>query len=179
MLLTHKRNLAKRGYPSAKLNRELKKIQFLMRINKTLKNKKQHKQKPNNTNDKPTFITRYCPNAGRPFRLVHKHWTSISTDNAHLNRFLKNTPRLSYKSNPNFAKKLVRAKLKQLEDLTNTSDGQPYPQSNTDIIQKADLKYIIDKNDHTQFSYCSDYHCPLHDRMILSQHVRSKITHRT
>ena len=181
MLLIHKRNLAKRGYPTARVNKQLKDIRFSMRIQIALHNKKRKThQMPIGATNKPVFPTRYCPNAGKAFRIVHKHWTSTSSDNKHLEKFLLNTPRLAYKSNPNLANKLVRAKLrKPMNPHISTPDHSPHLSRETEITQKANLKHTTHRETRSLFRHCTNQQCPLHGRMRISSRARSKISRRT
>ena len=99
MMLHHKRNLAKRGYPKTRTTSQLRQIKFSTRAYTALKDttlKSKHTDTPIEQ-QKPTFVTRYCPNARRAFKIVHRHWTSIHTDIPLLKRFLWATPRLAYK----------------------------------------------------------------------------------
>ena len=116
MILKHKRNLAKRGYPGSKTTEQLRKIKFSMRAERAIKKHKKDKQPTKDKQieaQKPTFATRYCPNARRAFRIVYKHWTAANTNIPVLKRFLKVTPRLAYRANQNLARRLVRAKLRK------------------------------------------------------------------
>ena len=140
---------------------------------------------------KPTFVTRYDPTAKKAFKILRKHWSAINTGVPILKRFLKCTPRLAYRANPNLAKKLVRAKIKP------TQEQNPQPTHNTELNQHnthndtnndniAYLANLIHFNVETQMpghrsgmSSCSNSICPLHSRLINAQQVRSKITRRT
>ena len=187
MIMLHKRNLIKRGYSKTSINRHLKKIKFAMRP--TLMQKA--KEKNNSTiikkcpvNTKPTFVTRYCPNAKKAFRVVRRHWTSITTDIPILKRFLKNTPRLAYRANTNLAKKLVRAKLKEtpvVMPTTNTLTEHPTRTDNeTHLIKLAKLKHQIPRfTERGAITQCDDRRCPLHDKLIHSSQVRSRTSRRT
>ena len=97
------------------INRQLRKMKFTMRAALIGKAKNKN-NKPVTTKrkvPKPTFITQFCPNARKAFRIVKKHWSSIDTNIPTLRKFLRNTPRLPYKANPNLATRLVRAKLRK------------------------------------------------------------------
>ena len=181
MLLTHKRNLAKRGYPTTRINKQLKNIQFSMRTSKALHDKNQKNKHTTVKPNKPVFTTRYCPNAMRAFRSVYKHWTSISTDNIQLRKFLSQKTRLAYRANPNLANKLVRAKLKQPTDhnTPNTSTEGEHPRGHIEIGHKANLKHAVQLDTIHPFPYCPDHRCPLHGRMIPSNLVRSRISKRS
>ena len=184
MILKHKRNLIRRGYCSAKITRELKKIKFNMRTTIALKtkNKRNNETEAQLEATKPTFVTRFCPNAGKAFRILHKHWTNIDTDIPILKRFLSRTPRLAYKANANLAKRLVRAKLRPNRDdesttlATNQTQASNIQQADTtidsvNIIQKANLKYTDISQTWAPggrggVSLCSNSHCPLHNKLI-------------
>ena len=189
MILHHKRNLAKRGYPRARTSSQLKQIKFSTRAHTALKDtttKNKHTDTPIEQ-QKPTFVTRYCPNARRAFRIVHRHWTSVHTDVPLLKRFFRTTPRLAYKSNPNLARKLVRAKLRRHTDeptTATTTDPSAHLQTtqqtqrSSEIVQLANLKHppVTHRNNIT---HCPDSRCPLHPKLIHSRMVRSKISRRT
>ena len=116
MLLLHKRNLAKRGYPKTKTNKLLRNIKFQDRKRKALTNKTNK-----STIQRPTFTTRYCQSAKTAFRIVHRHWTSISTEVPRLRKFLNNKPTLAYKANPSLSRKLVRARVRNPPENNNTN----------------------------------------------------------
>ena len=132
MLLHHKGNLMKRDYSNAVINKHLRSIKFSMRKQLIIKSKeKNNNTRTNNTHNtilKPTFTTRYCPNSGKAFRIVCKHWTSITTNMPALKTLIMNHPRLAYKANFNLSKKLVRAKIKrdQSPSRTKTSHKLKY-----------------------------------------------------
>ena len=120
MLLQHKRNLIRRGYSNTVISRQLKSIKFSMRKASLIQKSKKNCIN-NNSNSitaptlklsKPTYTARYCPNAGKAYRIVHKHWKTTITNSSVLKRLIANRPRLAYKANNNLSKKLVRAKLK-------------------------------------------------------------------
>ena len=178
MLLQHKRNLIRRGYPNSRTTALLKQIKFTMRATKALKKRNNSKHQNKQVEQhKPTFVTKYCPNARKAFKIVCKHWAKISTEIPLLKRFLNNTPRLAYRANPNLTNKLVRAKLKrpptnqEKPHLENTTD------TNTDITELANLIHPAIKPGGN-FTLCTNRSCPLHDKMIYKQSVRSKISRR-
>ena len=74
MLLHHKRNLMRRGYSNAVINKHLRSIKFSIRKQLILKSKdKNNNTRTNNTRNtlsKPTFKTRYYPNPGKAFRII-------------------------------------------------------------------------------------------------------------
>ena len=195
MMMLHKRNLIKRGYTGSEVNRHLNSIKFHMRTSRGLKTKQHKTNHTTNTNTtdkqnpqtqrvrRPTFITRYCPNAKKAFRIIRKHWTSINTEIPILKRFLKTTPRMAYKSNANFTKRLVRAKLKNPNDEcihTDTTKGTNTNDNNPTITARAKLKHQLPKaQERGKLTPCSNKRCILHDRLIHSSTVRSKITRRT
>ena len=140
MLLQRKRNLIRRGYPNSKTTALLRQIKFAMRATKALKKKRNN----NEVQAKPTLVTKYCPNANKAFKIVPKHWTNISTEIPILKRFLRNTPGLAYKANPNLANKLVRAKLKR----PAANQAEPHLENTdtyTDIIKLANLIHPASK----------------------------------
>ena len=192
MIHKHKKNLAKRGYNMSQTGRQLKRIKFSMRANRAL-NKCNNNNKKATTpleTSKPTFVTRYCPNAQKAFRVLLKHWTSVynSTGIPILKRFLKCTPRMAYKANPNLAKKLVRAKLKPIQTeapTTTVVDPQQTDNANNivNILHAANLEYSDVSNQppdsRDTVTLCHNSKCPLHNRLINSSQVRSKISRRT
>ena len=127
MILHHKRNLSKRGYPKSRTTSQLRQVKFSMRTHTALRDTtqttKEHTETPIEQ-QKPTFVTRYCPNARKAFKIVQRHWTAIDTDIPILKRFLKATPQMVYRSNPNLDNKLIRAKLKN-KPRTNLKRHRP------------------------------------------------------
>ena len=178
MILQHERNLTRRRYDTTKTNRLLKEIKFTQRAKRAHNDKHSKHTKTQIEHKKPTFVTRYCPNAKRAFRIVHKHWTSMETDIPILKRFLRCTPRLAYRANPNLAKRLVRAKLKQP---TNCSSTNSHNNKQLNINTLANLRHSVTPNPFGchNFTHCSNNRCPLHLRIINSTQVRSKISRRT
>ena len=192
MLLQHKRNLIRRGYSNAVINRQIKSIKFSMRAQSL------RKKKPKQVNNmattqklpKPTYTARYCPITGKAFRIVCKHWSNITTNSTILKRLLANTPRLAYKANYNLSKKLVRAKLKDSqsdtqsllehsssEHSTNSNDNS---NSNMHITKLANLKHQIPKwHERGTISQCPDRLCPLHNKLMHRSQVRSRTSRRT
>ena len=188
MMLKHKRNLTKRGYPNSKTTERLKKIKFSSRANRT---NKKHTVKQLTTDQqtgpqKPTFVTRYCPNARKAFRIVYKHWTRIDTNIPTLKKFLRVTPRLAYRANANLTRRLVRAKLRRpptSENPTSTecqNSNSTYEDnhSNTPITELADLRFPANKT-NSNITLCHDKNCPLHGKLIQSKTVRSRVSRRT
>ena len=160
-----------------------------MRTNRALNKHKNHRMNETPIEvKKPTFVTRYCPNAQKAFRILLKHWTSVhkSTDIPLLKRFLRRTPRMAYKANPNLAKKLVRAKLKPIrtEESTPTSPNTQQGHTDTiDIVHVANLKHsnvsAQPPDSGNNVTFCQNTKCPLHTKLINSGQVRSKIPTRT
>ena len=66
MMLQHKRNLTKRGYNSTKTTKWLKQIKFSTTTSRALKTEN-NKTEQTTDNCKPTFVTRYHPNARKHF----------------------------------------------------------------------------------------------------------------
>ncbi|MCY4327357.1 MAG: GIY-YIG nuclease family protein, partial [Rhodobacteraceae bacterium] len=195
MIHKHKRNLTKRGYSKNKIDNILSNIKF---TDKSKYNITRNKKRDNQISDaasKPTFVTRYCPNAQRAFRIVHKHWTAISTEIPILKRFTNTTPRLAYRANKNLSKKLVKAKLRQ-----DTKDHPKHKQNITNnnhspdpahIISLANLQHhqqadststrrpmITILNGH-RFKFCQQNNCPIHSKYLHCKLIRSKISRRT
>ena len=207
MLRQHRRNLAKRGYPRSKTTAQLRNIKFNERTSRALKTNSKTSNKHGGQPEelkKPTFVTRYCPNARRAFRIVHKHWSTINTNIPVLRRFIRVAPRLAFRANANLAKRLVRAKLRKplsssttsSEETTTTTtttttvthqtinnERQPYNvtlnDDNNHIKNMANLKHQADKHGNNKITLCSDSHCPLHTRLSCSRTVRSRVSRRT
>ena len=194
-ILKHKRNLVRRGYNPAKITSNLKKIKFSTRKTRALKTKEDKSKKSHTTvesNSKPTYVTRYCPNTRKAFRIVYKHWTNINTEIPALKRFLKITPRLAYRANANLSKRLVRAKLKpitvtiasQVNPLENTIDNtQNHMCTDTDIRQLACLKHSTVPVQHSSHQFgvkhCNNTRFPLHNKLVHSQRAHSRVSRRT
>ena len=70
-------------YNMSQTSRQLRQIKFTMRTSKALNKNRNRKDKDTPMEaKKPTFVTRYCPNAHKTFKILPKHWTSVydSTD---------------------------------------------------------------------------------------------------
>lgn len=76
---------------------------------------------PTSKPTKPTYTARLCPNTGKAFRIVHRHWSLIQTDLPVLKKLITTAPRLAYRANHNLSKKLVRAKLRQKQNKHTTT----------------------------------------------------------
>ena len=72
------------------------------------------------------FATHYSDDINRIKRIFKKHWTLIK-NNTLLNHIFPSPPVIAYKANPSLRKKLIRARLKPL-DQTNPN---PMPDQNT------------------------------------------------
>ena len=181
MLLHHKRNLMKRDYSNAVINKHLRSIKFSMRKQLIIKSKeKNNNTRTNNTHNtipKPTFTTRYCPNSGKAFRIVCKHWTSITTNIPALKTLIMNHPRLAYKANFNLSKKLVRAKIKRDQSPPRTKTS--HINLNTHITNLANLNHQVPKFAEWGITRpCNDKHCPLHNKFLYSSQIRSRTSER-
>ena len=89
-------------YNMSQTSRQLRQIKFTMRTSKALNKNRNRKDKDTPMEaKKPTFVTRYCPNAHKTFKILLKHWTSVydSIDSPILKRLLRCTPRLARKGN--------------------------------------------------------------------------------
>ena len=184
MLLQHKRNLIRRGYSNAVISRQLKSIKFSMRKTSLIQ-KSKNESTNNNSNSiiaptlkipKPTYTARYCPNAGKAYRIVHKHWKTITTNSSVLKRLIAKRPRLAYKANCNLSKRLVRAKLKNKSPIEQ-STCEP---NHTHVTKLANLTHQVPRfAERGSITQCTDEYCPLHDRLLHSSQIRSRTTRRT
>ena len=119
--LIHK--LKQRGYKHNQITSHIKDIPFSDR--KVALRRKVKTKQP----DKLVFATQYSDDINRIKRIFRKHWTLIE-NNSLLNQIFPSPPVIAYKANPSLKKKLVRAKLKPLDqtdlnptlDLNNTQD---------------------------------------------------------
>ena len=73
--------------------------------------------------DKLVFITQYTDDIQRIF---NKHWKLIK-NNQYLKQIFPSPPIIAYRANPSLKKKLVRAKLKPINNGTNTTMLQTSP----------------------------------------------------
>jgi len=126
MLFLHKRNLLKRDYPRSLINETMKKVKFSMR---------EDKMKPKCNTIKPRWNLHLSPDiyssrAGRVFRIVQKHWTSMHSDQYDIQKYISRRPMLTYRSNSSLAKMLVRAKLKRPQHRKINKNG-----SNTRVVR--------------------------------------------
>ena len=94
-----------------------------------------------------------------------------------MSNFLKdnNRPRLSYRSNPNLANMLVRAKLR----LTNLANRKNCCQIDGEITKLANIKYNHDIGVKINTTRCQHQNCPLRGRLICTNQVRSRISKTT
>ena len=122
---------------------------------------------------KPTYTARYCPNAGKAYRMVHKHWKTITTNSSVLKRLIADRPRLAYKANNNLLKKLVRAKLK---NKCPTEQTTPKP-NHTHVTKLANFTHQVPRfAEWRSITQCTNKYCPLHDRLLHSSQIRSRTT---
>ena len=116
--LIHK--LKQRGYKPNQVIRHIKNIPFNER-KEALKRKVKIKQP-----DKLIFATQYSDDINRIKRIFKKHWKLIK-NNTLLNQIFPAPPVIAYKANPSLKKKLVRARLKPLDqtnpNLTPNTNG--------------------------------------------------------
>jgi len=190
MMLLHKRNLTKRGYPRSMINQTLRRIKFSMRpsvMDPNYKGKSKLKRSDDNTQPL-NYKTRYGSQASKAFRLINKHWSSLQRASIHNKKLIKFVrgfePRLSYKSNQNLARHLVRAKLKNDTSQQSssgdgschqpdTAEGQRYIANLAGITHNQDIGLKINT------TRCkNDSKCPLHGRLICTNQIRSKISGR-
>ena len=146
------------------------------------------------TQPRPAFVTRYCPKARKVFRIIQRYWSSLYTDHVDIRKYIKNKPRLTFRSKQSLARKLVTAKLKKpykrhnkQHDRTNNSNSSNCSSNNsssnpdtsrnnstqndsslTNITRLADN---IDIGLKISTTKCNDLNCPLHGR--LSAQTRS------
>ena len=187
MMLLHKQNLIKRGYPRNLINKTLRRIKFSMRskvmdpnyIGKSKAKRSQDNCEPIN------YKTRYGSQAGKAFRLINKHWNNLQKANIR-NKKLANfvnkfKPRLTYKSNRNLARHLVRAKLKDdSSQLTSSPNSDPdTTQGQIHIANLAGITHNQDIGLKINTTKCKDKRCPLHGRLVCTNQIRSRISGRS
>ena len=120
--LVHK--LKQRGYKHNQIINHIKDISFNDRI-EALKRKNKAKQ-----TDKLVFVTHYTDDINRIKGIFRKHWKLIK-NNTLLNHIFPSPPVIAYKANPSLKKKLVRAKLKPLDQTTPNQNPNPTSTPNT------------------------------------------------
>ncbi|XP_065892734.1 uncharacterized protein [Dysidea avara] len=121
MLFLHKRNLLKRGYTRSLINETMRRVKFSMRDIKMKPKRRDEDDNSDNTRrtksrktlDRPTFVTRYCSRAGKVFRIIQRHWSHMHSDSKEIQKYIDSKPILTYTSNQNLARRMVRAKLKR------------------------------------------------------------------
>jgi len=201
MMFLHKRNLLKRGYPKSLINETIRKVKFSMR--EKLMQPRISKQKVNEegrTPERPTFVTRYCSRARKVFRIVQRYWSSLQSDHTDINKYIRNKPMLTYRSNQSLANKLVRARLKTPHNKHNFKHNNTVNSSssdnngslncsssnrvdstctnNTDIASLANIKHNVDIGLKISTNKCKDLNCPLHGTLRCTNQARSNISKR-
>ena len=189
MMFLHKRNLLKRGYPRSLINETIKRVKFSMR--EKLMQPKKNEQKEGKTSERPAFVTRYCHRARKVFRIVQRYWSSLHSDHENINKYIRNKPMLTYRSNQSLSRKLVRARLKTPCNKHNTkhnnsnnsndidSRDNNTSTNNIDIMKLANIKHNVDIGLKIHTSKCNDLNCPLHGKIRCTNQARSNISKRT
>ena len=106
------------------LQRGYKHKQILPHINSVKFNQRQKilfRQKPNESKKKLVFVTQFYDDAQRLKQIIKKRLKN----NEILSRIFPDPPVISYRNNPSLKQKLVRAKLKPIEETTHLGDTQP------------------------------------------------------
>ena len=110
--LIHK--LKHRGYKKEEVLNEIKDITFSERPQTLLK-------KVKTKNQKIIFSTQFCDNIHKFRRIIHKHWKPVQQD-PFLKEIFPERPLIAHKTAPNLRKRLIRAKLKPLDESQEPTD---------------------------------------------------------
>ena len=203
MLFLHKRNLLKRGYTRSLINETMRRVKFLMRDIKMKPKRRDEDDNSDNTRrtksrktlDRLTFVTRYCSRAGKVFRIIQRHWSHMHSDSEEIQKYIDSKPILTYTSNQNLARRMVRAKLKRpirkkrVSTHQNSSSSSSYYNTNNgqnnmsdkgiSITQLANIKHNMDIGIKISTNKCKDRGCPLHGKLKCTNQARSHISNRT
>ena len=82
-------------------------------IENMMKPKQHNSTQEETSSDGPTLVTRYCSRARKVFRIVQRHWSLMYSDQEDIQKYINNRPTLTYRSNPNLARMLIRVRLKR------------------------------------------------------------------
>ena len=133
--LTHR--LKERGYKPDQIIKRISSVKFNQRQESLSRRQK------NNQTQKLIFVTQFCEDTNRLKRVIKKHWKLIQNNNT-LKKIFPNPPIIAFKGNPSIRNKLVRAKLKPIEQLApTTQDNQP---NGNQVKISEDYPYIIFKD---------------------------------
>ena len=110
MVFKLKNRLTQRGYKQNQIIEHIKTIQFNQRQQILYKQKTKNKKTP-----KLAFTTLWCDDAKRLKQTIKKHWRLIE-NNKTLREIFPEPPIIAYRNNDSLRKKLVRAKLKPIDD---------------------------------------------------------------
>ena len=116
------------------------------------------------------------------FRIIQRHWSSMNSDQMEVRRYISNRPVLTYRSNLNLAKLLVRAKLKrpygkcQDKNMSSSSSGGSNRSLSETFANNNHIAKLTDIQQHKE--KCKDRLCPLHNNFKCTnrrgiQHQRS------
>ena len=109
------------------LQRGYKHKQILPHINAVKFNQRHQilfKGKPKNNKKKLVFVTQFCDDAQRLKQILKKHWKLIQ-NNRTLSHIFPEPPVIAYRNNPSLRHKLVRAKLKPIDESIQIDNTQP------------------------------------------------------
>ena len=108
MVFKLKNRLTQRGYKQNQIIEHIKTIQFNQRQQILSKGKTKHPPKI-------AFTTLWCDDAKRLKQIIKKHWRLIQNNRTLREIFLEPLI-IAYQNNDSLRKKLVRAKLKPIDD---------------------------------------------------------------
>ena len=119
--------LKHRGYKQKQILKQVQDIKFNQRPESLTKRKQKE--------PKLMFTTNYCDDIRRIKCALKKHWKLIE-QNETLRQIFPKPPVIAFKANPSLKHKLVRAKLKPLDDLP-----QSIPHQTKDKIEEISKHY--------------------------------------
>ena len=101
------------------------------------------RKKPKDNKKKLVFVTQFCDDAQRLKQIIKKHWKLIKKDET-LNRIFPEPPVIAFRNNPSLKHKLVRAKLKPIDEPTHLGHTQPNTSEPTHTAQPLSIEYPHD-----------------------------------
>ena len=98
------------------------------------------RQKPKNNKKKLVFVTQFCDDAQRLKHIIKKHWKLIQNDKI-LSSIFPDPPVIAFRNNPSLKHKLVRAKLKPIDETTQSEDTQSDSSAPKHTTQQPPVEY--------------------------------------
>ena len=126
--------LLQRGYKHKQVLPHLNAVKFNQRHQILFRNK------PKDNKKKLVFVTHFCDDAHRLKQILKKHWKLIK-NNKTLNHIFPEPPVIAYRNHPSLKHKLVRAKLKSIDEPTQSGNTQLNPSKSAHTTQPLPAEY--------------------------------------